>query len=353
MEAQACGIVLSSLTPLTIQQGAIIGGVLGLFYVLLAGMREIGIINVINAFVMFSGLILTALTLGGFLPNGWEGVQNYYVDNGASDLLKTLGSPEIIIGFGIPTVIATVFSQGISQQGLQVAMAAKSEKTVLKAVGIAGVLNGAFTILAIGIGVAAMSIPELRELGAKAGGPGLIVNYLPPWLVAWLCASFLGALLSTFATNVMAPATLFIKDIYEVCSGRKESEKVQTKKSRITIVVLGILSVAISFFLPEMVDGANWLFSFLVPLFWITVYGLFWKMSSRAAELTLFGTWGFNLIWTFTPLKSLIGMDGVMNSYVTLALSLGIGIVANLVLPGKKGLFVARREKRLLKEAQK
>jgi SSS family solute:Na+ symporter len=353
MEAQACGIVFASLTPLTIQQGAVIGGVLGLFYVLLAGMREIGIINIINTIVMFSGLILTALSLGGFLPDGWGGVQNYYETSGATNLLKTLGTPEVIIGFGIPTVIATVFAQGISQQGLQVAMAAKSEKTVLKSIGFAGILNGAFTILAIGIGVAAMSIPELRELGPKSAGPGLIANYLPPWLVAWLCASFLGALLSTFATNVLAPATLFVRDIYEVCSGRKDSEKVQTRKIRVAILVLGVISVIISFFLPEMVEGANWLFSFLVPLFWITVYGLFWKRSHRAAEITLFGTWGINLLWSFTPLKVWLGMEDVINPYVTLVCSLVIGIVSNFTLPGEKGLFAEKKMMKLTaKEVQ-
>ncbi|MDR1796109.1 MAG: sodium:solute symporter family protein [Clostridiales Family XIII bacterium] len=346
MEAQAIGIVLSTLTPLSIQASAVIGGVIGLFYVLFAGMKEIGIINLINTVVMFSGLIVTGLTLGGYLPNGWEGVQAYYETSAQLDKLSVLGNPAVIIAFGIPTLISTVFSQGINQQGLQVMMAAKSERTVYKSLPWAAIINGSFTIFTVGIGVAALSIPELQALGAKVGGPMLIVNYLPPWLVAWLCAGFLGALLSTFATNVMAPATLFIKDIYVTCSGSKDSEAEQAKKIRITIVVLGVISIISSFFLPEMVAGANWLFSFLVPIFWVAVYGLFWKTSKKAAEVTLFGTWIINLIWSFTPLPAALGMEGVLNSYITLACSLVIGVVANLALPGGEALFKTMKAKK-------
>jgi SSS family solute:Na+ symporter len=191
----------------------------------------------------------------------------------------------------------------------------------------------------VAIGVAALSVPEIADLGPKQGGPGLIVAYMPPWLIAWLCAGFLGALLSTFATNVMAPATMFVKDIYVACTVSKESEANQTKKIRAAICVLGVVAIISSFFLPEMVAGANWLFSFLVPMFWITVYGLFWKRSKKAAEITLFGTWVVNLLWSFTPLPAALGMAGVMNSYMTLLLSLVLGIITNLALPGDEALF--------------
>lgn len=344
MEAQAIGIVLSSLTGLTIVQGAVIGGVIGLFYVLLAGMEEIGIVNVINTVVMFSGLILAGLVLGGFLPNGWDGVQAYYETTNQMDKLRVLGTPQVILAFGIPTVLAVVFAQGISQQGLQVCMAAKNERTVVKAMFLAAILNGTFTILTVGIGIAAASIPELQELGPKSAGPALIVNYLPDWLVIWLCASFLGALLSTFATNVMAPATLFVKDIYVSVTGSTESEAKQAKKVRLMILILGIIAIGISFFLPPMVEGANWVFSWLIPVFWITVFGLLWKRSRRAAEITLFGSWIINLLWTFTPLADWIGMGGVMNAYVMLAASLILGIISNMACGGEKGLFTKDKQ---------
>jgi SSS family solute:Na+ symporter len=344
MEAQAIGIVLSGLTGISIQAGAAIGGVIGILYVFLAGMREIGLVNVVNTIVMFSGLIVTGLVLGGFLPSGWDGVENYFISNNMADKLTLFGSPGVIIGFGIPTVIACIFAQGISQMGLQVAMSAKSERTIFKSIFLAGILNGCFTIFTVIIGIAAQAIPDVAALGPKLSGPGLIVKYLPPWLVIWLCASFLGALLSTFATNVLAPATLFVKDIYISCSKRRESEAQQAKKIKLMIIILGIVAVCVSFFLPAIVEGANWMFSWLCPMFWITVFGLFWKRSKTAGEITLFGTWVVNFLWTFTPLKSALGMAGVMNAYVTLVLSLALGIITFAALPGEPGLFRLPKE---------
>jgi SSS family solute:Na+ symporter len=346
MEAQCLGIVLAALTGLTIQQGAVIGGILGIFYVFLAGMKEIGIINVVNTVVTFSGLIVTALVLGGVIPTdpatnlaGWDRVQHFFESSGGADKLKLLGTTGVIIAFGIPTLVATTFSQSINQMGLQVCVAAKNERTVLKALIIAGVLNGAFTIFTVIIGMASQAIPEIAALGPKLSGPGLIVSYLPPWLVAWLCAAFLGALLSTFATNVLAPATLFVKDIYVSCTKSTESEAEQTKKIRVMIIILGIIAVLVSFFLPEIVEGANWMFSWLIPGFWVLVFGLFWKRSKKAAEITLFGTWIVNFFWTFTPLKTVLGMEGVLNAYITLVLALVLGIITNIALPGDPGLF--------------
>jgi SSS family solute:Na+ symporter len=350
MESQCMGIVLAALTGLTIQQGAIIGGILGIFYVFLAGIKEIGIINVINTVVTFSGLIVTGLVLGGVIPTdpatnlaGWDRVQHFFETSGGADKLKMLGTTGVVIAFGIPTLVATTFAQSINQMGLQVCIAAKSERTILKALIIAGVLNGVFTTFTVIIGMASQAIPEMAALGPKLAGPGLIVSYLPPWLVAWLCAAFLGALLSTFSTNVLAPATLFVKDIYVNCTKSTENEAEQTKKIRGMIIILGIIAVCISFFLPEIVEGANWMFSWLIPGFWIMVFGLFWKRSQKAAEITLFGTWIVNFFWTFTPLKTVLNMGGVLNAYVTLVLSLALGIIANLVLPGEPGLFKVRK----------
>jgi SSS family solute:Na+ symporter len=304
-------------------------------------MKEIAIINVINTVVMFSGLIVTGFAMGGFLPQGWYGVEQHFVMQNMTDKLTLFGPPAIIIAFGIPTVVATVFSQGVNQMGLQVAMSAKSERSVFKAMILAGVLNGAFTIFTVAIGIAAQSLPDVAALGPKQSGPAFIVNYLPPWLVIWLCAAFLGALLSTFATNVMAPATVFVKDSYINCSRKQETEEQQTKKIRIMIVILGIIAVFMSFFLPEIVEGANWMFSWLIPVFWVIVFGLFWKRSKKAAEITLFGTWIVNAFWTFVPaLKN----SGIMNAYVTLALSLVLGIIAFSVCPGKIGLYKLPRE---------
>jgi SSS family solute:Na+ symporter len=78
------------------------------------------------------------------------------------------------------------------------------------------------------------------------------------------------------------------------------------------IIILRIIAVLVSFFLPEIVEGANWMFSWLIPGFWVLVFGLFWQRSKKAAEITL-------------------------------VLALVLGIIANLALPGEPGLFKAQK----------
>lgn len=107
---------------------------------------------------------------------------------------------------------------------------------------------------------------------------------------------------------------------------------------------MGIIAIGVSFFLPPMVEGANWVFSWLTPVFWITVFGLLWKRSRRAAEITLFGSWIINFLWTFTPVAEWIGLGGVMNAYVMLASSLVLGVITNIVCKGEKGLFAKDKQ---------
>ena len=57
IETQGIGIVIASMTGWSIRNGAIVGAFLGIFYVILAGMKEIGWLNLVNAIVMYLGLI--------------------------------------------------------------------------------------------------------------------------------------------------------------------------------------------------------------------------------------------------------------------------------------------------------
>ena len=78
----------------------------------------------------------------------------------------------------------------------------------------------------------------------------------------------------------------------------------------------------------------NWLFSWLVPIFWVVVFGLFWKRNSKVAVTTLVAAWIANSAWSFTSLPQLLNMEQAPNAYVTLAVTLVVGVVGNLVASG-------------------
>jgi SSS family solute:Na+ symporter len=347
MEVQALGIIFNTLTfnKVPIQLGAVIGGAFGIFYVVVAGMKEIGWVNLINTIVMYVGLAVAALFLGGAIPGGWEGVQNHFASADQAFMTNIFGTPAIFLSFGVVNIIAVTFAQGISQMGLQSAMAAKNEKSIVKALWIAAPVNGIFGVFTMSMGIAAKALVESGQLqvadpalAAKTAGATMLVNYLPTWLVAWLLAAFLGAVLSTFAITTMGMGALFSKNIYMLKYPNATAAQ-RTRITRLIIVVSGVVAMAVSSFLPEIVNGANWAFAWLCPVFWNVIYGLFWKRSTKAAGIVLAVSWLLVLLWTYTPLPFAIGLSGVPVPFVTLAVSIVLGLILYGALPGRPGYF--------------
>ena len=340
LETQGIGIIIASMTGWSIRNGAVVGAILGIFYVVFAGMREVGWLNLVNAIVMYVGLILATIFLAFRLPGGnYDSVANYYNSSGNEFMLSIYGTPEIFFSFALGTTIAVVFSQGISQMLMQPCMAAESERTIRKALWIAAPVNGIFGIFAVVIGLTAKTVPEFAELGPKVAATAMLVNYLPQWLAALLLASFLAAILSTFAMTSLAPATIFGVDIYKNLFRPQASENEMARVIRITIVVLAVIAVSVAAFLPPILAAINWLFSWLVPVFWVVVFGLFWKRNSAIAVWTLLLAWAANSAWSFTALPQMLNMANVPNAYVTLAVTFALGIVGNLVTRGQPGYF--------------
>lgn len=343
LETQGVGIVIATMTGWGIVQGAIVGGILGIFYVVLAGMEEVGIVNVINAAVMYIGLIVATIFIALALPGGnFDSVQAFYDADPANHFMTSIfGTPDLFITFAIAQIIAVVFCQGISQMLLQAYMSAKDEKTIRRSVWLAAPLNGLFGVFAVTIGLTARSIPEYAELGPKMAATTMIVDLIPGWVAALLLAALLAAILSTFAMTSLTPATIFAIDIYKGLFKKDASEAEVTKVIRIMVVVLGAVAIGVAAYLPPILAAINWLFAWMVPVFWLFVTGLFWKRNHGVATATLAITWIVNMIWTFSSLPAAIGglVGSLPNGYITLATSLVVIIIGNLTTKGEPGYF--------------
>jgi SSS family solute:Na+ symporter len=303
-------------------------------------MKEVGWLNLVNAIVMYLGLILATIFLAFKLPGGnYDSVADYYTGAGDDYMLSIYGTPEIFFAFALGTTIAVVFSQSINQMLMQPCMSANSEKTIRKALWIAAPLNGLFGVFAVVIGLTAKTVPEFAALGPKVAATTMLVNYLPPWLAALLLASFLAAILSTFAMTSLAPATIFTVDIYKNLYKPEATEADMARVMRITIIVLAVIAMSVAAFLPPILAAMNWLFSWLVPVFWVVIFGLFWKRSSKVAIATLVAAWIANSAWSFSELPQILAMPEVPNAYITLVVTLAVGIGGNLMAGGSRGFF--------------
>lgn len=350
MEAQALGIIFHTLTfgGVSIPVGAIIGGIIGILYVVLAGMKEVGWVNMINIIVMYAGIVVAMIYLGGALIGGWGMVENYYANENGGQfayMISIWGAPGMFLAFGVANIIAVTFAQGISQMGLQSAMAARNERTIVKALWIAAPFNGLFGVFTAIMGITAKALFETGQLelqdvalAAKVAGPTMLLNYLPGWLIAWLLAAFLGAVLSTFAITTMGLGALFANNIYTLKNPKASGEQT-TKITRIVIVISGIVAIACSTFLPEIISGANWAFAWLCPIFWNVIYGMFWKRSRTAAGIVFAISWILVILWTYTSVPFVLGLQGVPVPFVTLGVSIIGGVILNLTLPGDMAYF--------------
>jgi len=292
---------------------------------------------------MYVGLILAFIYISMGIPfDGWDGVAAVYLAKGQSFMLSTLGTPQLLLTFAVGTVLATVTCHSVAQQLIQPALAAKSEKTIKKALWLAAPLNGFFCVFVVCIGLAAKIDPAVNALGPKLAGPAMFMRYLPPWLIALLFATFLAAVLSSFAAAVLAPATIFTIDIYKNLFRPNLCEKEEAFVTRVGIIVLAVLAIIAAGNMPPIVSAINWLFAWITPVFFLIIFGLFWRRSSAAAVTTLLVSWIANMLWSFTSLPVALGMANAPNVYPTLISSLVVSIVMLLFTNTKPGLFLKR-----------
>jgi len=338
LETQGVGIIIASMTGWSIRTGAVVGGMLGICYVVFAGMTEVAWINLVNAAVMYLGIILATIVLALALPGGnFQVVTDYYRQSGDAFMLSIYGTPRILLTFALGTTVAVVFSQGINQMLLQPAMSADSELSIRRALWIAAPVNGLFGVFTVVIGLTAKAMPEFRALGPKVAATSMLVSYLPGWLAALLLASFLAAILSTFAMTSLSPATIFSMDIYRHLYNPQATERQVKLVTRVAIVLLAAIAIAMAAFLPPILAAINWLFSWLVPVFWIVVFGFLWKRNAATAVTTLVVAWIANSLWSFTPLPAVLNLSDLPNAYVTLAATLLVGVGMNVLAGGQPG----------------
>lgn len=353
IETQGLGTVFNALSAgkIPVAVGAIVGGIIGIFYVIIAGMKEVGMVNVVNVIVMYVGLIAAAIILGRVLPgDGWADFEAYFVDQGQADMLDFFGTPAVFFSFALNNIIALLCAQSVSQMGVQSAIAAKSEKDIKRAVLVSAPVNGIFGLITMAMGLAGkymletghLPLPEGVQPTGQSIGTQVIIQLMPGWVVCLLLAAFLGAILSTFAITTMALGSIFLNNIY-ISKYPDASEKQKTRVVRAMIVITGVIAMLIASKLPNIINSANWSFAWITPMFFTLVFGLFWKQSRTAAGITMGASWIVILIYTFTPLPSMLGITLPL-VYIVLIVCIVVGIVSYTAAKGDKGYMVLWKE---------
>ena len=91
-------------------------------------------------------------------------------------------------------------------------------------------------------------------------------------------------------------------------------------------------------FKAPIIGDINWAFAWICPVFFLFIFGLFWKRSAKVAGFTLGISWVVNALWSLTPLPTLFGTtaDIVPNGYITSVLGFIIPLIGNCIVKDAK-----------------
>lgn len=345
LETQGGGIVITAITGVDLRIALVIFMACALLYMLISGMWQIAYVNLINTIVMYAAVVIAFIIVTVKLPAGWSGVDAFYAGQGLNHVLQFWPSDlNLLLGFGIAFTLAVTFTDSTDQGTIQYVLSAADVNTARKAGFIAVLVNSPFAVFTIGFGLASWTLSEFSALGPKMSGPAMLLSYLPTFLVVLVLGSFLLVIFSTFARCTMAISQIFINDIYLLLSKSPDKQKSVTTLSRIITIIAGVASVIPAYFLPHILLAGLFVFTLGIPLFIMMVTGLFWKRNSDVAFITMIAATIATFTWEYSSLGVLLGTPGWFNSvYLTLVVSVILGVGLTAILPGKPGLLTKKR----------
>ncbi len=338
-ELQGVGSVVSAISGSSIALGVLIGGIIGLLYVIFGGMEQIGWVNVFNAIFMYIGVFIAVLYLNGVIDGGWQTVNEAYAAEPWK--LELFSNGETWRVFIIGTLVAGMFNQMVAGQSGQISASAKNVNTLRKAAIYAVPMNAIFgaLMLALYMGTSVMS-----DYATIPGSPGfqtmsMVVGELPVWLAAWVMAAFAAAMLSTVAVQLLTLATIFVQTIYCRYWKKGATMKMQNRYIRIVIFVTFLFGTAMGAILPEVSAAMTWLFAWMLPGCWMFIFGIWWKRSKAAAFWSLLICGIFNCFWTFTKLPYVFHLEGNNNSIGLLVVSILVYVIITALDKNAEGPF--------------
>ena len=354
VETQGMAQVISSMTGLSNFAGGVIGAIVGMLYVFLAGLEEVGLVNSVNAILMYVFGVIVLIFIGyNTTIGGWQPINETLLAN-HEELVHMLGTTELVRTYIIGTFLVTAFGMNFIQGNVQSVAGVPNVKVLRRACTAAIPLNVLFGIIILSLGLASRGLVDMGLLDSANGAAGvveLVLHYMPSWLQICVIGMFLAAMLSTFAMLALAIATMFNRDILSYFPAFKNMPaKKETALSRLWIILAGCTAACAAVGIQAQTNAAlTWGMAWFIPLFFLFVIGMKWKRSRVGALATIIICWIANILLTFTPLASMFGLEGNNYSIFMIVLSVVLGLIftaldKNAVMSYRKLYEIQRKE---------
>ncbi|MCD7946747.1 MAG: hypothetical protein LUG13_00400 [Oscillospiraceae bacterium] len=369
-ETIATGTAIYGLTGghLNLKWCVCIAIVLMLVYVLFGGVLQMAFLNVINSCVLLAGAYIALGFIGTYLAAnyfGWTGIQEVYAGmGGAWDSLKDtlmplreqlglvemspvmltntdMGNKDLWLNVIIPVVVLHTSAGAVSQSMNNTFFAAKDNHACRKGVFLGCGLNVLSCVPWVIMALVGMTIPTVLQAGgaevSKTVVPLLAMEALPAPILGLLMISLLAACLSTGGSILMGNGMVIASDVIKRPWKPDMSDKAFMILLRVCIVVMAVVLLIGALNMAVVFPVFLWCFSFGIPVFVVYLCGMIWKASKSAAWITVVVTYIVNIYWTFWTPSWATG-PWALNMYIVSILSVVLGVVLTLILPGTPGL---------------
>lgn len=307
--------IISAVTGLKMSTAAWIAGSVVIAYTAMGGLNSVIDTDVIQVAIIIFGIFIVGVPVGLVKVGGFSALYH----NLPHSFFSLGGVPTATV---IKWFIAMVPSYLISMVTWQRIIAAKDLKTVRKAYTFSGLLIWpifGFFVCVMGM-TAAVMYPGLKS---DLVFTTFIVKALPTGVTGIIIAALAAAIMSTADSGLMCATTVFCNDIVKGRLKPNITDKQIIKTGQITVIVIGIFSLSIALYVPQILKLMLYAYQFNAAIFWPAMLGLFWKKATSEAAFwsLLVGGIG-SVIWAV-----LGSPNGIPPIYIAFPLTLVMMIV--------------------------
>lgn len=264
-----------------------------ILYTLTAGMLSVAYLDIINGIIIIGGVFLAI----PFLINSAGGIATI-TTNLPARAHPILGNMSLTtaMGYFIPTLLLALGNANMYQRFFS----AKNEKEAKKSV-----IGWVIGVIILGIAIQSLAVigsSMFKGLSkVEAGKIILLVAHkgVPLIIGCLLIAAIIAVVISTANSFLLVPATNVMRDIVQRFIKPKISDKSMVLGTRVTLVILGILSYLLIGFFPRILQAAYAAYTIygagLTPAIMAT---FFWKRATtKAGVISISAGMTVTIVW--------------------------------------------------------
>jgi SSS family solute:Na+ symporter/sodium/proline symporter len=278
---------------ISMENAMIIMAIFVIVYTLTAGMLSVAYLDIINGIIIIGGVFLTI----PFLIKSAGGIETITA-NLPARAHPILGNMSLIeaMGYFIPTLLLALGNANMYQRFFS----AKNEKEAKKSV-----IGWIIGVIVLGVAIQSLAVigsSMFKGLPTTESGKIILLvahKGVPLVIGCILLASVIAIVVSTANSFLLVPATNVMRDIVQRFIKPKISDKAMVFGTRVTLVILGILSYLLINFFPRVLQAAYAAYTIygagLTPAIMAT---FFWKRATvKAGVISISAGMSVTVVW--------------------------------------------------------